>query len=53
LVIVSHGRSVALVLRYFLECYPDERDLTRILEAGRRHFYHVEWAAAAADCVKE
>ena len=35
-VIDTHGRSAALGLGYFLECYLDERDARAVLEAGRR-----------------
>lgn len=52
-VIDSHGRSAALVLGYFLECYLDERDLHRILEAGRTGFQRGLWAEGMAAAVHE
>jgi len=44
-VIDTHGRSAALVLGYFLECYLDERDTRAVLEAGRHDFHRGLWAA--------
>jgi uncharacterized membrane protein YgcG len=44
LIIDTHGRSAALVPGYFLECYLDERDAARVLEAGRRDFQRGIWA---------
>jgi uncharacterized membrane protein YgcG len=43
-VIDTHGRSAALVLGYFLECYLNEEDAQRILAAGRRDFQRGLWA---------
>jgi len=48
-----HGRSAALVVGYFLECYLDQRDLQRILEAGRREFHRGLWAAGIGSAVRE
>lgn len=44
-VIDTHGRSAALVLGYFLECYLDERDSRAVLEAARRDFHRGLWAS--------
>ncbi len=40
-----HGRSAALVPGYFLECYLDEADQRRVLQAARRDFQRGRWTA--------
>ena len=52
-VIDTHGRSAALVLGYFLECYLDERDARAILEAGRQEFHRGIWAAGICQALRE
>jgi uncharacterized membrane protein YgcG len=52
-IIDTHGRSAALVLGYFLECYLDERDSQRVLEAGRRDFQRGLWSAGICASLAE
>jgi uncharacterized membrane protein YgcG len=52
-VIDTHGRSAALVLGYFLECYLDEQDAQRVLAAGRRNFQQGLWAAGTCAALAE
>ncbi len=52
-VIDTHGRAVALVLGYFLECYLDARDCHRVLEAGRRAFLRGQWATGVCRALGE
>ncbi|HEX2750724.1 MAG TPA: TPM domain-containing protein [Verrucomicrobiales bacterium] len=53
IVIDTHGRAAAVVLGYFLECYLDERDCQRVLEAGRRDFHRGLWAAGVCAALHE
>ena len=52
-VIDTHGRSAALVLGYFLECYLDVRDVRAVLEAGRRDFHRGLWAGGLCAALHE
>lgn len=52
-VIDSHGRSAALVLGYFLECYLHERDNQFVLEAARRNFHRGLWASGVCAALRE
>jgi uncharacterized membrane protein YgcG len=52
-VIDTHGRSAALVMGYYLECYLDERDARHILEAGRHEFHRGLWASAILAAIEE
>lgn len=53
IVLDTHGRSVAVVPGYFLECYLDESDLQRLLEAGRRDFHRGFWVAGLLASLRE
>ncbi len=52
-IIDTHGKSVALILGYFLECYLDERDSRAVLDAGRRDFQRGLWAAGICQSLNE
>lgn len=52
-IIDTHGRSAAIVLGYFLECYLDERDARAVLEAGRHDFHRGLWAAGVCAALAE
>jgi len=53
LILDTHGRSAALVPGYFLECYLDERDAARVLEAARRDFHRGLWAGGICAAIEE
>jgi hypothetical protein len=53
LILDTHGLSAAFVPGYFLECYADERDMARVLEAGRRDFHRGLWAGGICATVAE
>jgi uncharacterized membrane protein YgcG len=52
-IIDTHGRSAALILGYFLECYLDEPDTRLVLEAARHDFHRGLWAAGIVAALRE
>ena len=53
LILDTHGRSAALVPGYFMECYIDERDATRVLESARRELQRGSWATGLCQALDE
>ena len=53
LVVDVHGRSATVVPGYFLECYLNERDLLRVLEAGRKSYQRGLWADGLCASLRE